>query len=366
MKLTDPWQELAAAYQLRGDQQAIDQLVARRPKLAGPIGDLFAEDKDWRRAVAIYSQGIMAAKDEGGRTPAERMKDEGGRMKDEGGRSGSSFILHPSSLLSGRARASEALKDWDAATADWERAATGNPEGAKLLGEFARRLAAAGQVPLAKVQYEKAQALYEGLLEADPESDLIAAELGQLLLDQHENKNTARWTVLRPTKMQSAGGATLTLKEDGSILASGKNPDRDVYTLVARPGLEHITAIRLDALPDPSLPQNGPGRHPSNGHFHVNELRVFSGGQPSTLTNMIVDHDERQLFRDAIDGKIDSSIGWSNAPNAGQANTAVVATGLQRAPADDLKVELYFSRAGAAAGQFGPVPAVGQRSPSRF
>ena len=40
-KLTDPWQKLAAAYQLEGDQRAIDRLVERRPNLAGPIGDLF-------------------------------------------------------------------------------------------------------------------------------------------------------------------------------------------------------------------------------------------------------------------------------------------------------------------------------------
>ena len=58
----DPWTKLAVAYQLKGDQKAIDQLVERRPKLAGPIGDLFTlgedEDQDWRRAIALYSKGI--------------------------------------------------------------------------------------------------------------------------------------------------------------------------------------------------------------------------------------------------------------------------------------------------------------------
>ena len=63
-KFTDPWQKLAAAYQLKGDQKAIDRLVERRPSSAGPIGDLFTqgkdEDKDWRRAIALYSKGITA------------------------------------------------------------------------------------------------------------------------------------------------------------------------------------------------------------------------------------------------------------------------------------------------------------------
>ena len=48
-QLTDPWHKLAAAYQLRGDQQAIDRVVERHPKLAGPIGDLFTRKPtaDW-------------------------------------------------------------------------------------------------------------------------------------------------------------------------------------------------------------------------------------------------------------------------------------------------------------------------------
>ena len=131
---------------------------------------------------------------------------------------------HDVDLLSKRARAHEALKNWDAAAADWSRAATGNPEGAKLLAEFARRLAAGGQVPLAIGQFEKSRALYERSLEADPENDVVATELAQLLLDQHENANPTRWTVLKPTEMKSEGGATLTELDDHSILAGGKNP----------------------------------------------------------------------------------------------------------------------------------------------
>src|SRR5205085_464418 len=98
-----------------GNEAAIDQLVQRRPQLAGPIGDLFTqgkdEDKDWRRAISLYGKAITA--------------------------------VNPDvQLLSKRARAQEALSNWDAAAADWSRAALGNPDGAKLLAEFARRLAA--------------------------------------------------------------------------------------------------------------------------------------------------------------------------------------------------------------------------------
>src|SRR5262249_43370289 len=114
---------------------------------------------------------------------------------------------------------------------------------------------------LAKAQFEQAQALYERLLEADPDNDLIAPELAQLLLDKHENENSGRWTVLKPTNMKSKGGATLTKLDDKSILAGGVNPPSDQYTgdFIVPERME-IRSIRLEALTHDSLPGHGPGR----------------------------------------------------------------------------------------------------------
>ena len=41
------------------------------------------------------------------------------------------------------------------------------------------------------------------------------------------------WQPLAPTEVKSEGGATLTRQEDGSWLASGKNPANDIYTITA-------------------------------------------------------------------------------------------------------------------------------------
>jgi tetratricopeptide (TPR) repeat protein len=181
------------------------------------------------------------------------------------------------------------------------------------------------------------------MLEEAPESDSVAAELTRLLFEQQESKTAALWTVVKPTEMKSEGGATLALQSDGSILAGGENPARDTYTLVAHPDLERINAIRLEAMPDPSLPHNGPGRA-FNGNFHLNELRVSSSGKPSTLTNIIVTYDEVQQFPAVIDGRIDENIGWSNGARSGETNTAFVAAHLQRTPKDGLRIELYCSQ----------------------
>jgi len=259
MKLTDPWQRLAAVYQLKGEPQAIDQLVERRTKLAGPIGDLFIQEpnKDWQRAVELYTKGI---------TPETA----------------------DALLLSKRARAYEGLKNWEAAAADWSRAATGNPEGAKLLAEFARRLVADGQVPFAKAQFEKSQALYERSLAADPDNDLLVPELAQLLWDKQENEDPSRWTVLKPSEMKSKGGATLSKLPDDSILASGKNTLGDTYTLVAQPKVAQVGAIRLEALTHESLPNQGPGRdeQKDRGNFAMVNFAIRAhvpGTQPGPI-----------------------------------------------------------------------------------
>jgi serine/threonine protein kinase/WD40 repeat protein len=59
--LREFWARLAVAVPgLLGDQKAIDDLVERHPELLVPIGDQYAADKNWERAIAIYSKAITA------------------------------------------------------------------------------------------------------------------------------------------------------------------------------------------------------------------------------------------------------------------------------------------------------------------
>jgi hypothetical protein len=85
---------------------------------------------------------------------------------------------------------------------------------------------------------------------------------------------TANWTQLTPTSAVATNGASLTIQGDNSILASGTNPDTSVYTVTASTTLNNITGFRIEALEDPSLPANGPGRQPGNGNFVLQELQV--------------------------------------------------------------------------------------------
>jgi mono/diheme cytochrome c family protein len=94
-----------------------------------------------------------------------------------------------------------------------------------------------------------------------------------------------QWLVLEAQAIASAGGAKFTLQEDGSYLASGTNAQFDTYTFVAPTNLPQITAVRLEALADPSMVKGGPGRA-ANGNFALSDFRLTvtpTGGQPQPV-----------------------------------------------------------------------------------
>ncbi len=84
----------------------------------------------------------------------------------------------------------------------------------------------------------------------------------------------ANWTVLDiQTAKSSNAGTILTELGDGSILASGGPAEVETYFLTSF-FQGTITGVRLEAIEDPSLPFNGPGRSSSNGNFVVLELSM--------------------------------------------------------------------------------------------
>jgi hypothetical protein len=144
-------------------------------------------------------------------------------------------------------------------------------------------------------------------------------------------KDATAWTVLEAQQATSAGGATLAKQPDGSLLAKGKNRSPDVYTITANTKLTGITAVRLEALPDPSLPQQGPGRA-SNGNFVLNEFRITAAppgdtapAKPVVLHHATADYSQPEwAVAGAIDGKPET--GWAVDPQYGKRHVAVFET----------------------------------------
>jgi hypothetical protein len=137
----------------------------------------------------------------------------------------------------------------------------------------------------------------------------------------------AAWKPLFPDHASSTVGATLTLQDDGSIVARGE-PGQDVYQIIARTELSGITAIRLEALPDASLSAGGPGRA-ANGNFVLNEFRVRiapvgdeDNARTVTLQNASADFSQNGWpVAGAIDGN--SATGWAIMPEFGKPHVAI-------------------------------------------
>ncbi|MSR56424.1 MAG: DUF1553 domain-containing protein [Planctomycetaceae bacterium] len=141
------------------------------------------------------------------------------------------------------------------------------------------------------------------------------------------------WEVARPVEGRSASGAVLVPQSDGSFLASGANPETDVYTIVVDSAVTAVVAIRLEVLTDPSLPNSGPGRA-ENGNFVVSELEVSVAGlgtpdraAPLRLRNAQADFSQDNFaVAAAIDGDKGSASGWAIFSGAGPWNVNRTAT----------------------------------------
>lgn len=150
-----------------------------------------------------------------------------------------------------------------------------------------------------------------------PDAELDAA---QAVWDREEGTLTKEsWVVLPPKEATSAGGATLTVREDHSVLVEGPSPEQDTYDVVVETDITGITAVRLDALPDAALSKGQAGRA-EDGTFILTEIEaeIAQADSPQTaqkLSFVAVDATPSAAGRDiakTIDGKSDT--GWMPAP----------------------------------------------------
>ena len=129
------------------------------------------------------------------------------------------------------------------------------------------------------------------------------------------------WQVLTPEDLASERGATLTRLADGSILVSGLNPDADDLVMTALTQMTGVTAVRLELLPDESLPHKGPGRA-SNGSWVLSEFKMLGDGKPVELAGVRADFEQPGWpLAAALDGKDDT--GWGAWPQSGQTHEAI-------------------------------------------
>jgi hypothetical protein len=131
-----------------------------------------------------------------------------------------------------------------------------------------------------------------------------------------------------PSEFKSAAGATGTIAADGAVTVGGTRA-KDTYTLKATvPAGAGVKAVKLEVLPDPSLPQQGPGRA-DNGNFVLSAFTMSFGNPgaadtPTAVKFAAVKADFDQGGEFVVAGAIDDNpaTGWGIAGGAGKEHAA--------------------------------------------
>jgi cytochrome c553 len=132
----------------------------------------------------------------------------------------------------------------------------------------------------AKAAFDREHAPYEAALKKF-EAEQLPVRLAAWEKSRPAHPDQGPWLTLDMAEARSEGGATFTKLDDGSLRAGGKNARFDIYTFVAHTDLTGITAVRLEALADPSLVRGGPGRA-VNGNFALTDFRLTAAPKGGT------------------------------------------------------------------------------------
>jgi hypothetical protein len=165
-----------------------------------------------------------------------------------------------------------------------------------------------------------------------------------------ERARTVKWTALRPASAKS-NLPLLTVQPDASVLASGDISKADTYELHFHDVPADVTALQLEALPDPRLPAHGPGMtfyEGPKGDFFIGEFQLLADGQPVKFAGATESYSKNNFGKTPataalmLDG--DPQTGWSTAGRMGERHTAVLTLPSPAPAARDWTVKLAMGR----------------------
>jgi mono/diheme cytochrome c family protein len=134
------------------------------------------------------------------------------------------------------------------------------------------------------------------------------------------------WTAVRPLRVESSGGATLTIADDLSVLSAGKNPAKDNYSVELPVNAKQITGVRLEALTHDRLTNKSLSR--GNGNFVLTQFvveRIDAEGkrQPVKIASAVADFEQAGWpIKAVLNGK--PNTGWAPSGHTTAANRAAV------------------------------------------
>ncbi len=124
-------------------------------------------------------------------------------------------------------------------------------------------------------------------------------------------------------ELKVPAGLKTGLLRDGSFRIEGESPATATYEFKATLPKGQWTGLRLEALPDSSFADNGPGRS-DHGNFVLSKFEIYVGGRPLPLNRARADF-EQQGFPIAGVFDSDPNSGWAVAGQTGKPHDAIFA-----------------------------------------
>lgn len=138
---------------------------------------------------------------------------------------------------------------------------------------------------------------------------------------------------LEVADFESTGGSVHRILPDKSVLLVDEAPDRDTYIITVKTTLTGITGFKLEALADPSLPGNGPGRgDAARPNFVLNAFTVTQsvGGraaEPVRLVKASASFEQPKFaVQNLLNPEVDNRGGWAIATQFHRDHWAVFET----------------------------------------
>ena len=134
------------------------------------------------------------------------------------------------------------------------------------------------------------------------------------------------WRPLATTSLSGRYKSTFKKLEDGSVLVEGENIRSEIYTITSI--VDSLSGVRLEVLPDESLPKKGPGRA-ENGNFVLTNVQILArqaGTEnefvPVEISRAIADFSQTNWEVVKAINEI-AEDGWAISPEIGKAHVAV-------------------------------------------
>ncbi len=186
----------------------------------------------------------------------------------------------------------------------------------------------------------------------------LAERTAGWLASQKPAADAPVWLTLKPKEAKATlPQTTLKVQPDNSILASGGN-NRTDYVVTFDTDAQAITGLLLEVLPDPSLPEFGPGRA-KTGNFVLNGITLRAGAKgkpesPVTLKEAWASFSQDKYPVAAAIGAEEDAKGWALSGGLGRRQLAAfkLEQPIPGGPGTSLRVTLSHKQPENTIGRF--------------